>query len=233
MKDDDRAPNGTADDVDRDDAEHAAELREALDARTDATAELLLAAVAPRELDADLHEQILARALGLSDEVGEDTVEAATPSERRGAEALRSALEPAARRGAHPLADLARAVRLAHDPAPIAELRNEALLSPALKHAGARGRSTVLAGLATLAVAAAALGIYFGKSPAGEPTPSAALVQEAPAFVPGMVEVHSTSELFAPEDFPREGGTTARSDRMSSARNADLRTNRFARWGVE
>lgn len=243
-------PDAEPDDASADEREQASALRDALEGKADSISGLLSAALRPGELDDDIHEQILAKALGLTgSSAGAPTREPlvvdppADATEVRAAGELRDALalldvRPSAetRAADHPLVGIAHALKNAHAPRPIDDIRNEALLRPALKLSslGARRRVAVGAVLGTLAVAAACLGLYISQ-PAmfggGVPAPAAAVAPQD-AFVPGMVEVHSTSELFQPEDFPRTGGATSRIDRISQARQADLRRNRFAAWGL-
>jgi hypothetical protein len=226
-----------------DEREQASVLRDALAGGGDPISGLLSAALRPGELDDEIHEKILAKALGLTVSSGgaalRDDSRAEPPAgavEISAAGELRDALET--RAADHPLVGIAYALKHAHAPKPIDDIRNEALLRPALKLSSLASRRRLAFGtvLGTLAVAAAFLGLYitqpamFGAAPNA---PAAALAPPPPdAFLPGMVEVHSTSELFQPEDFPRTGGATSRIDRISQARQADLRQNRFASWGL-
>jgi hypothetical protein len=81
-----------------------------------------------------------------------------------------------------------------------------------------------------LFVSAAAVLLVWLTRPA--PAPTEATLPAPQPFLPGMVETRSTTSLFTPEDFPREGGQSSRIDRIASERSADLRTNRFVAWGV-
>ena len=141
------------------------------------------------------------------------------------AEDLRLALEDPAH--ANEDAELLRAVGLAAHSAPA--------LDPAAQHAAEqaalarfdqlkarRTRGTVLRvtfGLGVAFAAAAALALVLGR-----PTPK-------PSAEVELVRVHSTQELFS-QRFEPQGGESARIDRIAIARAADLRENRFARWGV-
>ncbi|MET0595525.1 MAG: hypothetical protein ABW133_22690, partial [Polyangiaceae bacterium] len=81
--------------------------------------------------------------------------------------------------------------------------------------------------------------VVRSEEPAGEASRAAA--EEAPkrgsgAFAeksqgapPVFAMARSTAELF-PDGIPRTGGTTARIDRIASARAQDFRQNQFARW---
>ncbi|MBL8744319.1 MAG: hypothetical protein JNK04_24600 [Myxococcales bacterium] len=232
--------------ADAEEREEAARLRDALAGGSDAMGSLLAAALRPGELDEEIHEQILAKALGgaqaRTDVAARPAASAAlseeapaSAAETRAAGELRDALE--ARKTDHPLVGVAHALRHAHAPRPIDDIRNEALLRPALKLSSfaARRRVAVVAVFGALAVAAGFLGLYisqpamFGVAP---PAPAAMVAPPGDVFLPGMVEVRSTNDLFQPEDFPATGGATDRIDRISQARQADLRQNRFAAWGL-
>lgn len=144
-----------------------------------------------------------------------------TEEELAAAESLRASLEgdgPGA-----PEAELARSLRLAHAPTELDAGAHERLLAaiPAVRPR----RSNVIrvvfgGGVATMLAAAAAFAMVVGRQMPEASSPSAALVPR-----------RSTEALFdAP--FPREGGESARVDRIATARAHDLRENRFARWGV-
>lgn len=61
-------------------------------------------------------------------------------------------------------------------------------------------------------------------------TPSRAdLAEIAPA---ALIRSRSTDDLFDPAEKFEVGHTSARIDRIASARSSDLRRNRFAAWGV-
>jgi hypothetical protein len=140
------------------------------------------------------------------------------------AEQLRVALEEPARPSDD--AELLRAVALAaHPPAldPAAQRSAEqAALARFDELRSRRTRGTVVRvtfGLSVAFAAAAAIALVVGR-PA--PRPSAAA---------DLVHVRSTQELFS-QRFEAQGGESARIDRIAIARAADLRENRFARWGV-
>lgn len=193
------------------------------------------------ELADDVHARLLAAALGTDGPGREDVagvlpvVDAAvTVTERREAERLRARLAsgwtPDAE--AEPddpieaLVEVASALRSAHDPRPLDEVaaaRALARASLGRRTAASRGGRMRLGwGLALAAAAAAALVVLPRSGLIGEGDPTASLV---PA--------RSTQSLFDPaEPFPREGGTSDRIDRIASARRADLRQNRFTRWGI-
>ncbi|WP_437613963.1 hypothetical protein WMF20_13915 [Sorangium sp. So ce834] len=230
----------------------ARELAEALDRGEVPLAAALRAAARPGGLDRADHEALLARALG-------DEGAPPTKAELRAAERLREALDPGAAGGAgsgrggssgelaspgarDELAELAAALRAAWRPAPLAELRNRALVEGALRAAPAprarRIAPVTMAALSTLAAAAAAAALIFGQlreeraSVARAPGAGAAPVGAAAPRLP-LIEARSTTALFDPAaPFPREGGQTERIDRIAAARASDLRQNRYAAWGV-
>lgn len=145
-----------------------------------------------------------------------------TPEEQAEAEALARALEGHAR---HPELALVEALRAAHDPAPLDPRRHEELLVRALADASERGGGRVLsfpgrrwAVLAAVAAAACLL-LVLGRS------------LRRPSVPLALAASRSTQALF-PEQFPRQGGGSARVDRIQVARARDLRENRFAQWGV-
>lgn len=122
----------------------------------------------------------------------------------------------------HLLAPFAEALRAAHAPAPLDPARNEELIVQALADAQRGGqvlsfRTRRWAWVGLLA-AAACLALVLGRS-LRRPVPVA------------LTASRSTQELFT-EQFPRQGGHSARVDRISEARSRELRENRFARWGV-
>ncbi|AUX21652.1 hypothetical protein SOCEGT47_021380 [Sorangium cellulosum] len=224
-------------------------LAEALDRGEVPLATALRAAARPSGLDLADHEALLARALG-------DEEAPPTKAEQRAAERLREALggrdaeqgEPAREGGAggegalgqrEELAELAIALRAAWRPRPLAELRGRALVEQALRaSSGQRGRRTApvtMAALSALAAVAAGVALLVGE--VREELPSAARAPAAPAAegapLPSPIAARSTAALFDPAaPFPREGGQTARIDRIAAARAADLRQNRYAAWGV-
>ncbi|WP_437959607.1 hypothetical protein WME76_08085 [Sorangium sp. So ce119] len=231
----------------------ARELAEALDRGEVPLADALRAAARPVGLDRADHEALLARALG-------DEDAPPTRAERRAAERLREALEPRAegapgrgggaggegtRGPSDALAELAVALRAAWRPAQLPELRSRALVEGALRAAPAprarRIAPVTMAALSTLAAAAAAAALLFGEirqerapvahAPGARPPAAEAAAAAAPLLP--LIEARSTAALFDPAaPFPREGGHTARIDRIAAARASDLRQNRYAAWGV-
>jgi hypothetical protein len=188
---------------------------------------LLVAAVRPRDLPADVHERILARALGVA---GEDVAEAEPSArERTDADELREALEVhGAARDDHPLVRVADALRSAHAPRTLDPLKSEMLLKPALRLPNRKTAVRTLYGAAVTAVALAASLVGLLLHDVAPQAPEA----RGPQLLPGMVEARSTGDLFDQEDFPQTGGASERIDRIARARKADLRQNRFVSWGV-
>ena len=198
----------------------------------DAFLETLAVSLRPDEIDETRHEAILARALG------ETPASEAAPdaAEVRAAETLRALLagekadgDAKAREAEVRLLMLARALRLAYASGAIDQLTNERLLKPALalpSKASVR-RYVTATTFVLVAAAAAVFGLFLRtEKPAGT---ARADVRSA-----HMIGAHTTSTLFDPaEPFPRSGGTTSRVDKIEASRNAELRDNLFASWGVE
>ena len=169
----------------------------------------LQAAWRPAEIDPGRHERLLE--LALEDPFAEPSLEEMAESDR-----LRRALEGD---GDHEHLELARALRAAAHPKP-----PEKVVSPP----EARPKVIYVAfGAATaLLTAAAAFAIVIGSLSTKE-APQAAGAPAAPAAV-------STSRSSVPlfeEPFTLEG-TTARMDRITTARERELRQNRYLAWGV-
>jgi hypothetical protein len=222
-------------------AEHR---RDAVSDGRDPFVAMLAAAVRPTDLSDEEHDRILEAAFARVPEkkVARPRVVAsaeepiATETEKVDAERLRVALEADARDQAaeHPLAELARATRNAHSPKGIDDIRNESLLRPALRApTRSQSRRFITASIAgALAVAAGVFGLWL-RTPADEQP--AAELESRPTqleYQPGMTEVRSTTDLFAPEDFPKTGGERSRIDRITQKRKAELRDNRFVAWGI-
>jgi hypothetical protein len=220
------------------DEERAArELAEALAEGHDPLGEALMSALRPGELDDDVHERILEAALSGKAAALATPEPLATPKEAAEAARLRDSLARDA--GAdgvgvgHPLAELARAVKNAHEPRPIAQLRNEALLRPALRAPTRSQARRTLSGVVVTALAIAA-GLFLYVRGREQHAPQAHVAPpDVELFLPGMVEERTTAPMFEREDFPPEGGHTTRIDRITEARSSDLRQNRFVSWGIE
>jgi hypothetical protein len=213
-------------------------LREALDRGEAPLAVALRAVFVPARLDDDAHAEMLARALGEAsaskdDERSAPEVDApSTPAEQDAAARLREALDAPRREARHdePLAELAHAMRAAYRPRDIEPLRNEALVARALGRAASQRKARrvvpiVSAAVLGVAAMAASVALVFSSR---MPTPSSTT-----AAMVAPYRSRSAADLFDPTTpFPREGGESARVDRIASARAGDLRANRFASWGV-
>jgi hypothetical protein len=210
----------------------AAALRETLPRGGDALAASLQAAYRPARLADDDLDAILARALGDGD---------APPTrlESEAAARLRAELD----RGGdlEGEAALLGDLRAAHRPAALSPDRNEELIAGAL--ASARRAPTslsrfrralpatmaALTGVVALAAGFALLLQTRDFAPPQAMTPSRAEVAVAPA---ALIRSRSTDDLFDPAQKFEIRGSSARIDRIASARSSDLRRNRFAAWGV-
>ncbi len=216
-----------------DELREAAALRGALDRGADPLASALQAAYRPASLAEGDLDAILARALGEGDAH-------ATRLEREAAESLRAAIASGGDLGgdAAILGDL----RAAHRPAALAPTRNEELIAGALGAAPravasvSRLRRALPATMATitgvLALAAGFALLVHTRSlapPALLTAPQLDLAEAAPA---ALIRSRSTDDLFDPAEKFEVGRTSARIDRIASARSSDLRRNRFAAWGV-
>lgn len=174
----------------------------------------LRAALRPGELDPSVHERLLAMAL-------EDPL--APPSEAELVEArrLREALEDGS---SHPDADLLRALGAPFGAAGEDDAVARALAAAERAKAPRRNVVYALFGAGSAALAAAAAIALFV---VGAPRPEPAV---ATTTAPPLVRPRSTTELF--DERFETSGTTARMDRIASARSRDLRDNRYAAWGV-
>jgi len=147
-------------------------------------------------------------------------------SELREASLLRDALLDA--RAPNEQAELARAVVLAHAPRPLLAAENEAIVAHALERGAflararrARGR-WIATGTSALALAAAVFLFVTSRSAGLAPVASTE---------PELLHARSSQPLFH-EPFAAHGGTSARVDRILSARAVDFRENMFAAWDV-
>jgi hypothetical protein len=207
--------------------EAAERLRAALDGQaSDPLAELAAAlrcAHEAAELDDVDHETLIAVTLG-------DEAASLDADEQTQAETLRRALEG---EGGHPLADLAVAARHAHGAGEvrIAELSHERVLRRAGVVTPRRGDKTRRLSTGTIVGAvvslAAGVALFFGSMQWLETQST----RRAPAAA--LINSRSTQELFDPgEPFPQKGGESERMGKIVASRQADLRANRFAAWGV-
>ena len=182
-------------------------------------ARALRAAWAPGELDAAVNEALIAAAL-------EDPLAPPTEEEALASERLRRALEG---HGHDPSADLAHALRAAAAPrilrAEVAERIAERSL--AVTSRATRGNVIYVSfGAAAAAIAALAASWFVLVRPALDS--GAAMDMQAAAR--DLAVSRSTAGLFS-EKF-ETAGTTSRVDRIATHRARDLRSNRYALWGV-
>lgn len=204
----------------------ANELRALLEQGDHEWAEALRAAYEPAELDTSDNDALVDRALG----IGTKDVPA-TPAEREAAQRLRESIEhPRTDDRDEPEIEVLDALVSAYRPRGIDPLRNELLITRALKRSSqgtAPRRVLPVVTAAVLGVAAMAAGIALYLRPVTD-KPVAASVA-----APTLQRSRSTAELFdAATPFPRAGGESGRVDRIANARAAELRDNRFAIWGV-
>lgn len=181
-------------------------------------ARALRAAFAPGLLDEAVNEALIAAAL-------EDPLAPATEEEIAESARLRDALDGKAR---HAAADLARALRLAASPPALRALDAERVASQVFGRRSARGRRVTVVAFSAAATAALALAAswFLAIRPALDSEPGAELARE----VEDLAVSRSTAGMFT-EKF-ESGATTARVDRIALARSRDLRSNRYALWGV-
>jgi hypothetical protein len=182
----------------------------------------LRSAWTPGDIDPAVNEALIAAAL-------EDPLAPPTDEELVESERLRQALEG---EGDHPDARLARALRVAAAPPPIAELTSERIVRSAIgpKRGSERSRrGTVLVvsfGAASALLAIAASWFVFERPAIDQGT------EYAKRAVPlsELAVSRSTSAMFH-EKFETTG-TTDRVDRIALERSRELRSNRYALWGV-
>ncbi len=195
----------------------------------------LEAALRPGELDPTVNERLIELAL-------EDPL--APPSEAELVESarLRDAL---AGHGAHDDLAALGALRTAYQAGDRDAPDLESALERALPAAPSR-RSNVIyavfgAGSAMLAAAAALVLVLGGTSSKEAPVAASAPLASGAAQSVAMAEAdnpgdfarpRSTASLFTTGEPFRTADTTARMDRIASARSRDLRDNRYAAWGV-
>lgn len=171
------------------------------------------AAWSPGALEPAVHERLLAAALAVQPE------DVADPEEQHQASLLREALDG---RGSHPYLALAETLRAASAPTPPGREAVRALAEAALARPR-RGNvfyATFGAATAILAVAAA---FALALRPSGDRSGGA-------PYASAPNSSRTTSALF--EERFETPQTTARVDRIHSARERDLRDNRFAAWGL-
>jgi hypothetical protein len=216
-----------------DELRDAAALRGALDRGGDPLASALRAAYRPASLAEGDLDAILARALGEGDAPS-------TRLEREGAETLREQLE----RGGDLEGDAAILgdLRAAHRPAVLAAARNEELIVRALGRAPAalasvsplrRALPATIAAITGVLALAAGFALLVRTQNFAPPSAMAPVPADVAAVAPAaLIRSRSTDDLFDPAEKFEVGRTSARIDRIASARSSDLRRNRFAAWGV-
>lgn len=205
----------------------ANELRALLEGGEHDLAEVLRAAYEPASMELSDNDALVDRALGIT-AVERDP--SPTAAERDAAARLREAMtHPQGDDRDEPEIELADALVSAYRPRGIDPLRNELLITRALRRSSQRTvsrRVLPVVTAAVLGVAAMAATIALSlRPPTDKPV--------ATATAPTMQRSRSTADLFdAATPFPRAGGESARVDRIANARAAELRDNRFALWGV-
>ena len=177
---------------------------------------LLQNALCPKAIDREQHERLLQAAL-------EDPLAPASAEELIESERLRQAL---AGDGHHPELDLARALAAAYAPGSRAA-NSGPLLTAAPSATGlGRGRKVIelrfrAAAILVLAAAGVLLAVLPQRRGASDKT------ADLPAFA--LAQSRSTAALFRSE---LASAPSARIDRIASARERELRENRYALWGV-
>lgn len=146
-----------------------------------------------------------------------------TADERAQARALREALARSDHAEDHEMFEvhLARALRAAHAPTALPPEAHRAIVEAALDSLR-RSAPPRRGALLRVAFGTAAAGLALAAS-------VALLIATPPSEAP-LAEARTTQPLFS-KPFTEEQGS-ARIDRIASARAADLRSNRFAKWGL-
>lgn len=189
-------------------------------------AEALRAAYQPVDLPDRLNQALIELAL-------EDPFAEASEEEQAESERLREALDLGVD---HPLADLARSVQVAADPGRIDTARNDQLIAAALRDAQISQRPSggklIRVSFGTIgAVLAAAAGVLIWFQTLGQaPSDTSSASVEAQQLSQPLAISRSTGPLFH-EKFDTKQ-TSARVDRIASARSRELRNNRYASWGA-
>lgn len=141
------------------------------------------------------------------------------PTEEELAESERLRRELDADASTHPDVELARALRHAVDPRPLDELTHRRILDRAVPKHTYRWYQRTEVYIAFAAAAAVLIAVFSLQKQSAPPSAS-------------LIRAHTTQPLFK-DAFPREGDTSKRMDAIVASRNRDLRTNRYARWGVK
>jgi hypothetical protein len=182
---------------------------------------LLEAALRPTELDTAVNERLIE--LALEDPLAPPSVEELAESER-----LRQALEHGTpHEDAALLAALRSAAAPGEDEAAVERvLRTLDAGGPGVEGPPGRARSNVVYavfGAASAVLAAAAVLVLFVSTAQNSAAPAQAAVEYR--------KPRTTAPLFNDRFATRD--TTARMDLIASARQRDLRDNRYASWGVK
>ncbi len=174
--------------------------------------------------------------------------EVVSASDRDAADALRRALEGDS---PHSLASLATSLRAAAGQLPdLDELGGERILRRAMERELSRARDRVRprelapsgrraaprgALIGSIVALAAGFALFFGSLKWLETQQGPVARTTLPTAVNAeLITTRSTTELFDPlEKFPTRGGESERMRKIVASRAADLRTNRFSRWGIK
>ncbi|AKV02093.1 hypothetical protein AKJ09_08756 [Labilithrix luteola] len=183
-------------------------------------AQALHAAWSPSEIDPEEHRALVEACLDAADDAPP------TEEELAAAERLRASLDSRTPRAPdHAEAELALSLRAAWSPEPLTESAHRVVVDDALAAKNVvvalPARRAIVrrfyAGAAGVVALAAGLLLWLNMSDHAS--------GEAP-----LAAARSTQSLFD-EPF-KPGETSARIDRIASARSSDFRENRFAQWGV-
>jgi hypothetical protein len=202
----------------RDDTE--LELPDLPEEQEEELAQALRAAWQPSDLDAAVNEALIAAAL-------EDPLAPASEEEIAESERLRRALDGEAE---HPDLPLVRALRAAAQPKKLDELAAERAVKKALGKGSPARRGNVLFvsfGAAATAIAALAAAWFVALRPALDTAGSG----NVRAAIHDLALSRSTAAMFQ-DPFVTTTTTTERVDKIALARARDLRSNRYAQWGV-
>jgi hypothetical protein len=184
-------------------------------------AQALRAAWQPSALEPSVNEALIALAL-------EDPLAPPSEEEARESERLRRALDG---EGQHPDMELVRALRAAGNPATLEEQVSERSVQSALgsgKRGGRRGNVIFVSfGAAATAIAAMAAAWFFALRPAIDSASSSSFK----TAVHDLALSRSTAAMFQ-DPLTTQTTTTERVDRIALARARDLRSNRYAKWGI-
>ncbi|HMJ15708.1 MAG TPA: hypothetical protein VK524_30035 [Polyangiaceae bacterium] len=190
---------------------------------------LLRAAWSPDDLDEALNRTLIE--LALEDPLAEPSADELVESDR-----LRRALDGEID---HPNLALLAALRAAVKPGDPPAALTSSLQEPAAKGSnvialrrapGSRARGVYAVVGAAAALAALAASALLFVLPAEKRAAPLAASSAAPAPLPELRVTRSTQELFS-EKFAA-GETSARVDRIAEVRARELRSNRYALWGV-